>query len=99
YRLSEEDGSFALHAGAGTVEVRALDRTQSRLSARALAGPTPRVDLVLPSAGQVEIRCESQGGAALPARVWVYSESTGSWSWGSATDERGRLRVAGAGEL
>lgn len=99
YRLTEEDGSFALHAGAGTVEVRALDRTQSHLSARALAGPTPRLDLVLPSAEQVEIRCETADGAALPARVWVCSASTGTWSWGSPTDEHGRLSVAGAGEL
>lgn len=99
YRLSEADGAFALFAGAGTTELRALDRTQTFLPARALAGPTPELDLVLASAERVLVRCQSADGDALPARVWVYSERAGTWSWGSPTDERGRLSVAGDGEL
>ena len=94
YRLTEADGAFVLHAGAGTTELRALDRTQTFLPARVLAGPTPALDLVLARAERVEMRCESADGEALPARVWVWSERAGTWSWGSPTDEDGRLTVA-----
>jgi len=93
YRLTEEDGAYAIHAGAGTAEVRALDRKKTFLPARAVAGPTARLDLVLARGTPVEITCESSDGGALPARVWVWSEQTETWSWGSPTDGDGKITV------
>ena len=98
YRLAEEDGAFALHAGAGTAEVRAMDLQQEYLPTSVHAGPTPTLDLVLAEGVPVEIVCESADGEALPARVWVWSEESGTWSWGSLTGDDGRITVAGSDE-
>ena len=37
-------------------------------------------------------------GDALPARVWVWSEESGTWSWGSPTDDDGRITVTSSEE-
>ena len=96
YRLTEPDGAYALFVGEGTAEVRVLDRTQRFLPARATAGPTARLDVELAEGTPLEVRCEDAEGRALPARVWLFSEETGAWSWGSPTGADGRLVAAGS---
>lgn len=98
YRLSEPDGAFALHAGAGTTEVRALDPSQQLLPTRVVAGPTPTLDLVLERGAPLAIVCRTADGQALPARVWLWSASGGTWSWGSRTDDQGELHVVSSPE-
>ncbi len=99
YRLSEQDGAFALFAAAAASELRAYDRTQEHLPTRAEPGPTPSLELVLARTERVPVRCEDDQGSALPARVWAWSEEAGTWGWGSLTDGAGRIEVAAGGAL
>ena len=98
YRRAAEDGAFAIYAGAGTTEVRALDLAQDHLPVRMHAGPTPTLDLVMPEGVPVEVVCESSDGDPVPARVWVWSEESQTWSWGTPTGDDGRIAVRGSAE-
>lgn len=97
YRLSEPDGAFVLHAGAGTTEVRASDPSLERLPTRAVAGPTPTLELVMERGRPLEVACETEAGDPLPARIWLWSRAGGTWGWGARTDDQGRL-IAPSGD-
>ena len=96
YALTEPDGTFRLKSSAGSVRVRVADPDQRHLPLVTDLAPWKPGDqlpqLTLGAGVPLVLRC-SDDGDAVPARVWVWSEETRAWSWGTRTTPAGELHV------
>jgi protocatechuate 3,4-dioxygenase beta subunit len=95
YTLTDETGAFRLRTRTGEAFVRAVDPEQGHLPAVQVIGSAPETapaTLVLETGHPLEIRTRYEG-EGVPARVWTWSESAGTWGWGATTDPDGLLRT------